>query len=400
VTARVGSIEHRDSRRDPVEGKGRASNLEPRASSLAIVVLGLSITSSWGNGHATTYRGLVRELVARGHDVLFLERDQPWYAENRDMPEPPFGRTVLYGSRRELIDEHADAVRDADLVIVGSYVPEGIAVGEWVTRTARGATAFYDIDTPVTLARLERGDADYLTPELVARYHMYLSFTGGPTLDRIERRYGSPMARPLYCSVDERLYYPDPHPVRWHLGYMGTYSDDRQPALERLLLEPARRWSEGSFVVAGPQYPESIRWPRNVRRVMHLAPREHRAFYNEQRFTLNITRADMIAAGWSPSVRLFEAAACGTPIISDYWDGLDSFFTFDEEILVARTPDDVLRCVQDLPEAERIAIGARARARVLAEHTAAHRAAELEGYACELLGRQPAALGAPDGVDA
>jgi spore maturation protein CgeB len=133
---------------------------------------------------------------------------------------------------------------------------------------------------------------------------------------------------------------------------------------------------------------------------MHLAPREHRAFYNEQRFTLNITRADMIAAGWSPSVRLFEAAACGTPIISDYWDGLDSFFTFDEEILVARTPDDVLRCVQDLPEAERIAIGARARARVLAEHTAAHRAAELEGYACELLGRQPAALGAPDGVDA
>jgi spore maturation protein CgeB len=342
----------------------------------------------------------VRELVARGHRVLFLERDQPWYADNRDMPEPPFGTTMLYENLRELTSEHADAVRDADLVIVGSYVPEGIAVGEWVTRTARGATAFYDIDTPVTLASLERGDCEYLTPELVSRYDMYLSFTGGPTLDKIERQYGSPMARPLYCSVDERLYFPDPHPVRWHLGYMGTYSDDRQPALERLLLDAARAWPEGSFVVAGPQYPSDIAWPRNVRRVMHLAPREHRAFYNEQRFTLNITRADMVAAGWSPSVRLFEAAACGTPIISDYWDGLDDFFTFDEEILVARSTEHVLRYLRDLPEAERIAIGARARTRVLAEHTAAHRAAELEGYARELLGARARPIDAPTGVGA
>jgi spore maturation protein CgeB len=207
------------------------------------------------------------------------------------------------------------------------------------------------------------------------------------------------MARPLYCSVDETLYFPERARVRWDIGYMGTYSDDRQPALERFLLEAARRWPEGRFVVAGPQYPRRIRWPKNVRRVTHLAPREHRAFYNAQRFTLNITRADMVAAGYSPSVRLFEAAACGTPIISDHWAGLDTFFTLGEEILVARTTDEVLRWLREIPDVERKAIGARARERVLAEHTAAHRARELEGYVFEVIasdsrrngakGRQP-----------
>ncbi|HET6314320.1 MAG TPA: glycosyltransferase, partial [Chloroflexia bacterium] len=255
--------------------------------SLNIVILGLSITSSWGNGHATTYRGLVRELTRRGHNVLFLERDKPWYASNRDMPDPPWGRTRLYDSLDDLRACYTAEVRDADLVIVGSYVPEGVAVGEWVTQTARGATAFYDIDTPVTLAKLERGDTEYLAPHLIPRYGMYLSFTGGPTLARIERQYGSPMARALYCSVDPELYYPisnfgfrisdldefganSKSEIRnsksYDMGYMGTYSDDRQPPLDLLMLEPARRWAEGRFVVAGPQYPEHIVWPRNVRR--------------------------------------------------------------------------------------------------------------------------------------
>jgi spore maturation protein CgeB len=176
---------------------------------------------------------------------------------------------------------------------------------------------------------------------------------------------------------------------RWDLGYMGTYSDDRQPALDRLLLEPARRWAAGRFAVAGPQYPRNMRWPRNVRRIEHLPPAKHRRFYNSQRFTLNLTRADMVAAGFSPSVRLFEAAACGTPIISDYWEGLDTLFELGDEILIATSPSDVLEAIRDLPESERLAQGERARSRVLAEHTAAHRAAELEGYALEILSRQP-----------
>jgi spore maturation protein CgeB len=357
-------------------------------SELKIVILGLSITSAWGNGHATTYRGLVRELDRMGHDILFLERDMPWYADNRDLPAPPYCRTELYGSLEELRERFAGEVREADLVIVGSYVPEGVTVGEWAIRTARGPVAFYDIDTPVTLAKLERGDYEYLTPELIARYDAYLSFSGGPILERLEREYGSPMARPLYCSVDPELYAPEEKAPRWDLGYLGTYSDDRQPPLERLLVEPARRWPEGSFCVAGPGYPETIEWPANVERIYHLAPEWHRSFYNDQRFTLNITRADMIRAGYSPSVRLFEAAACGTPIISDWWTGLDTFFCPDEEILIAHTPEDTLRFLRDLAPEHAKRIGERGRQRVLAAHTAAHRAEELTGYARELLARR------------
>lgn len=358
---------------------------------LRIVILGLSITSSWGNGHATTYRGLVRELVKRGHDVLFLERDVPWYADNRDLPRPPFGRTMLYGNLPELRKRFTRNVREADLVILGSYVPQGVEVGEWVLREARGARAFYDIDTPVTLAKLARGEHEYLEPQQIARYDLYLSFTGGPTLRRLEREFKSPCARALYCSFDPELYFPEPHDSEWDLGYMGTYSVDRQPTLDRLLVKPARRWRDGRFVVAGPQYPDELRWPRNVEYTAHLPPREHRAFYNRQRFTLNVTRADMIAAGWSPSVRLFEAAACATPIISDCWEGIDSLFEPGREILLARDADDVLAILRNTSESERRAMGRRARKRVLAEHTAGHRARELETYAYDVLARANAA---------
>lgn len=353
--------------------------------SFDIVILGLSITSSWGNGHATTFRGLVRELQKRGHRVTFLERDVPWYASHRDLPDPPYCRTHLYQDLTDLKSRFGEQVREADLVMVGSYVPEGVEVGEWVTRTAQGVTSFYDIDTPVTLAKLERGDYEYLHPRLIPQYQVYLSFTGGPTLDHLENARGSPRARPLYCSFDPELYYPEEQELKWDLGYLGTYSDDRQPPLEGLMLDAAREWRQGRFVVAGPQYPESVQWPTNTEYIHHLPPAGHRAFYNSQRFTQNITRADMVKAGYAPSVRLFEAAACGTPIISDYWEGLDSLFAFDTEILVSRSAADTLRYLRELSEEEREAIGERARQKVLAGHTAAHRAAEVEGYVRELL---------------
>ncbi len=282
-------------------------------------------------------------------------------------------------------------IRAADLVVVGSYVPEGVAVGEWVTRTAKGITAFYDIDTPVTMSKLERGENEYLTPGLIPRYGLYLSFTGGPVLERIEREYGSPAARVLYCSVDPSLYYPEPAGHTWDLGYMGTYSEDRQPGLDCLLLEPARRWAEGRFTVAGPLYPPDIAWPTNVEYRQHLSPALHRSFYNTQRFTLNITRRDMVRWGYSPSVRLFEAAACGTPIISDDWEGLDRILEPGSEILVANSAEDTLEYLLEIPEEQRVEIGHRGRARVLSEHTAEHRAEQLEAYAGALapVGRQP-----------
>jgi len=350
-----------------------------------IVILGLSITSSWGNGHATTFRGLVRELNNQGHHILFLERDVPWYANSRDLPNPEYCETELYLSLSDLKTQFTEQIRKADMVIVGSYVPDGVPVGEWVCKTAQGIKAFYDIDTPVTLAKLERGDYEYLHPNLIPKYDLYLSFTGGPTLDLLERKYGSPMARALYCSFDPTLYYPELQVVQWDLGYLGTYSDDRQPPLEKLMLDAARQWPGGSFVVAGPQYPESIKWPANTEYIHHLPPAEHRKFYNSQRFTQNITRADMIKAGYSPSVRLFEAAACGTPIISDYWDGLDTVFEIGTEILVAYSAKDTLRFLREMCKSERKMIGELARKKVLTQHTAAHRAKELISYAEELM---------------
>jgi spore maturation protein CgeB len=364
----------------PPAGGSRKPKAVQAARPLNIVILGLSMTSSWGNGHATTYRALVRALVERGHRVLFLERDVPWYAENRDLPNPPYGCLELYGSLEELKSRFEGPVRTADLVIVGSYVPQGVEVGEWVLATARGAPAFYDIDTPVTIAKLRQQDYEYISPKLIARYALYLSFAGGRVLEQLERQYGSPAARPLYCAVDPELYYPEKRDLHWDLGYMGTYSADRQPGLERLLLEPARRLDECHFVVAGPNFPVVESWPANVKHFSHLAPDHHRAFYNEQRFTLNLTRAAMVEMGYSPSVRLFEAGACGTPILSDLWEGLDTFFVPGSEILVAGSSAEVTEILLDMGETERAVIGARARAAVLARHTAAHRVLELEGY--------------------
>lgn len=356
---------------------------------LKIVVLGLSITSSWGNGHATTYRSLIKELSARGHDVLFLERDTPWYSANRDLPRPPYGRTELYNSIGDLKKRFEEAVGRADVVIVGSYVPEGVKAGRWVVETACGITAFYDIDTPVTIAKLGRGDYEYIDPGLVGRYKLYLSFTGGPLLKEIEKKWGARLARPLYCSVDTELYLSKKAgKKKWDMGYIGTYSPDRQSALDELMLRPARKLSNGNFVVAGPLYPGGIEWPGNVQRIEHLPPSGHTNFYNSMRFTLNITRADMIRAGYSPSVRLFEAASCATPVISDNWEGLSEFFTPGEEILISSSSKETARYLTGLTEKECRAIGERARSRVLASHTSSHRVDELESYMLEVLKKE------------
>ncbi|HLH94885.1 MAG TPA: glycosyltransferase [Xanthobacteraceae bacterium] len=363
---------------------------------LDIVVFGLSITSSWGNGHATTYRALLRALAARGHRITFVERDVPWYREHRDARALPYCRIELYDQLKVVPRRFGDMVRKADLVILGSYVPDGAMLGEWITTTARGITAFYDIDTPVTLKNLERGEADYIATSIIPRFDLYLSFTGGPALELIEELFGGRRARALYCAVDPEQHFPVQAARRWALGFLGTYSEDRQAALERLLLEPARRLPDRRFVVAGAQYPNNINWPANVERIEHLPPASHRAFYCAQSYTLNLTRCDMAAIGFSPSVRIFEAAACGVPVISDRWPGIDKFLAPGKEILLGDTTDDVLHVLAELPERLRRMIAGAARKRILESHTAHHRALELERYYREANG----GAAATDGVAA
>jgi nucleoside-diphosphate-sugar epimerase/spore maturation protein CgeB len=357
---------------------------------MRIVILGLSLSSSWGNGHATTWRALIQALARRGHDIVFLERETPWYAAHRDLDRPQDCQLAFYRDLDEL-RTWSRVIRDADAVIVGSYVPDGVEVGRFVRDCAQGVVAFYDIDTPVTLAGLDRGETEYLHADQIRDYDVYFSFTGGPTLRRLETQYGSPAARALYCSADPGVHAPQETEPRWDLSYLGTYSADRQPILERLLIEPACRAPHLRFVVAGPQYPETIDWPANVERVEHVPPVDHTAFYAASRFTLNVTRADMAAAGFSPSVRLFEAAACATPILTDVWPGLNTIFEPGRDLLTVSDADAVLTAL-DLPEEVRRALGEAARRRVLEAHTPDHRARTVEDeLAATRLRKAPAA---------
>jgi spore maturation protein CgeB len=352
-----------------------------------IVVLGLSLSSSWGNGHASTYRALLKALAERGYQILFLERDRRWYAAHRDVKRPRYCTLAFYKRVAELAGWR-DEIANADLVVIGSYVPDGVAVARFVQEHATGITAFYDIDTPVTLAKLRQNDHEYLAPSLIPNFDLYLSFTGGPTLDLIESRYGAASARPLYCSVDPALYRPTKARRRWDIGYLGTYSRDRQPKLEKLLFEPARRSPDRRFVVAGAQYPKNVDWPANVDHIDHLPPSRHARFYSSMGWALNLTRDDMVALGYSPSVRIFEAAACATPMVSDSWRGLDQMLQPQKEIAIADDPETVMQLLA-MPEEKRAAIGRAARRRVLAAHTAAHRAATLDEYLDQLERRGP-----------
>jgi spore maturation protein CgeB len=344
---------------------------------LKLVVFGLSVTSSWGNGHATLWRGLVRALGRAGHHVVFFERDVPWYAGHRDVDRLEGGTLRLYGTWDEAAARAE--VADADAAIVTSYCPDAAAAARVVLDAPRAVRAFYDLDTGVTLARVGQGHAvEYLPPEGLAAFDLVLSYTGGRALDALRTRLGARRVLPLYGSVDPEVHQPSAPREAWRgaLSYLGTYAEDRQEALRALFLEPAARSPERRFVLGGSLYPADFPWGPNVWYVPHVDPADHGSFYASSPLTLNVTRAAMAAYGWCPSGRLFEAAACGVAALSDDWEGLDHFFTPGEEILVARTPEDALAAL-DLGPAAHARLGARARDRALTHHSAARRAEEL-----------------------
>ena len=350
---------------------------------MKIVIFGLSITSSWGNGHATTFRALARALHQRGHRIVFFEKDVEWYASNRDLPDPPFCDVRLYQNWSDIHRSAANELVDADVAMVGSYFPDGLEAIDKVLSSSVPVKTFYDIDTPITISQLnESGETEYLRQDQVPGFDLYFSFTGGPILAEIQSRFGAKRAVPLYCSFDPDEYRKFAVNRRFtcDLSYMGTYAPDRQPKIEELLCEPARLLRSQRFIVAGPQYPKLIAWPVNVRRIVHLNPRWHARFYSSSRLTLNITRRDMVRAGFSPSVRLFEAAACAAAIASDNWPGLDSFFLPGEEIVLPTSADDMAHLLRDASSLELQQIGCRAQQRVLAEHTSRKRAEQFEQY--------------------
>ena len=357
---------------------------------MKIVVFGLTISSSWGNGHATLWRGLCRALAARDHEVVFFERDAPYYAQNRDLHELPGGDLVLYPEWEGIRRRAAEEVADCDVAMVTSYCPDGLAATETVLDAGRALRVFYDLDTPITLSRMARGETTgYIGPDGLSGFDLVLSYTGGVALDELTSRLGARRVAPLYGHVDPATHRPAEPLERFEadLSYLGTYAADRQAALVRLFVEPARLRPERRFLIGGAQYPQDFPWTDNIFFVRHLPPREHPAFFSSGRLTLNVTREAMARMGWCPSGRLFEAAACGVPILSDSWQGLDAFFEPGSEILTADTTEDALAAI-DLTDVELRRVAKAARERTLAEHTSERRAIELE----RLVGgaRQPA----------
>ena len=345
---------------------------------MRLVVFGLSISSSWGNGHATLWRGLAKALGARGGRVVFFERDQPFYSDNRDLTDVPGCDLVLY---RDFADIEARAkreLRSADAGMVTSFCPDGIAATALVTEHAARAT-FYDLDTPVTLAALARGETlPFIGPRGLRDFDLVLSFTGGPALRALEHDLGARRTAPLYGHVDPDQHRPSEPFSRFagDLSYLGTYAADRQAALQALFIAPANRRPDLRFMLAGAQYPQDFPWTPNIFFTRHLPPAEHAAFFCSSRLTLNVTREAMRNAGFCPSGRLFEAAACGVPILTDTWPGLADVFIPGTEVLTAQTTEETLAALDRAP-GELGAIAAAARARVLAAHTSAHRADEL-----------------------
>jgi spore maturation protein CgeB len=346
-----------------------------------ITIFGLTISSSWGNGHATPYRALVRALDRLGHRIHFFEKDVPYYSAKRDFDFCDYCELTLYPDWANIRGHALSVAAGSDVVITASYLPEGQYINDEVLDLARPLHVFYDLDTPVTLKNMRHSGVEYLAARQICVFDLVLSFTGGNAITELEQEYGARLVRPLYGCVDPDDYIrtnaaPD---FSCDLSYMGTYSSDRQSKVDELFLEPSRRHPEKQFLLAGSLYPWQWQWPENVRRIEHVAPSDHAHFYSSSRLTLNITRGDMAANGWCPSGRFFEAAACGTPLITDTWQGLDSFFDLQNEIRVVSNPDDVQEALR-MPDSQLQSMASRARQRTLDEHTGTVRARQLLNY--------------------
>jgi spore maturation protein CgeB len=347
---------------------------------MRLIVFGLTLSSSWGNGHATLWRGLGRALAQRGHEIVFFERDVPYYAQNRDLTTWSAGKLILYKDWSAAEEQVRVALQDADVVIVSSFCPDALPATDLISTLAKGVKIFYDLDTPVTLTEYrEKGAVSYIPTDGLRRFDLVLSFTGGRALDDLGRFLGARNVATLYGHVDPEVHRPSElnETYRANLSYLGTFARDRQQTLEQLFVEPARLLPEKRFLIGGALYPHNFPWVSNIYFVRHLPPSEHPAFFSSSDLTLNVTRPSMAEMGFCPSGRLFEAASCGAAIVSDYWNGIEDFFQPGQEVLLAKGTADIVGALS-LPAEKFAEVAAAGRRRVLLQHTSAHRAEELE----------------------
>lgn len=348
---------------------------------MKIAFFGSSLVSSYWNGAATYYRGILRALARHGHEIRFFEPDAYGRQEHRDMEDPDWARVIVYPATDDGWQEALRSARDADLLVKASGVGvfdaelEAAVLGE---RRAGQLVVFWDVDAPATLDRISRDPHDPMRA-LIPRYDMILTYGGGP---RVVSAYGALGARhclPVYNALDPDIHFPVAAAPRFvgDLGFLGNRLPDREARVAEFFLTPARFLPDARFLLGGAGW-EPQHLPENVTALGHVGTNDHNAFNCSPRAVLNINRDSMARYGFSPPTRIFEAAGAGACIISDAWAGIDQFLEPGREILVARDGGEVVEILAGLTLERAREIGRAALARVRAEHTYDQRAQQVE----------------------
>ena len=362
---------------------------------MKIAFFGSSLVSSYWNGAATYYRGLLKALAALGEEITFYEPDAFDRQRHRDMTDPDWARVVVYPATEQGWQSALDeATRSCDLIAKASGVGVFDAELERAVPEAAGSrltSVYWDVDAPATLESMA-ADASHHLRRMIPRYDMVFTYGGGDPVVSRYQQFGARLCVPIYNALDPETHHPVPASPQWQcdLSFLGNRLPDREARVEEFLLKPAEALPGKSFLLGGSGW-ETKRVPSNVRVAGHVGSGCHNAFYCSGLATLNVNRDGMARFGFSPPTRIFEAAGAAACIISDSWDGIGMFLEPGKEILLADTGEAVAAIVAQLSTAEARRIGQAARSRILAEHTYAHRARQVVAVLHGAIGRSEAA---------
>jgi spore maturation protein CgeB len=348
---------------------------------MRIAFFGSSLVSAYWNGAATYYRGIIRALAARDHEITFYEPDAFERQQHRDIENPPWAKVVVYPADEPSVFQAVDAARSADLVVKASGVgvfDELLEKAVLLLQCPSRLVVFWDVDAPATLDRVN-ANPDDASHHLIPRYNAIFTYGGGAPVVNAYKALGARKCVPIYNALDPETHHPVPPDPRFagDLGFLGNRLPDREKRVDEFFLAPAARLPSMQFLLGGAGWSDKPK-PANVRYFDHVFTRDHNAFNSTPRAVINISRDSMARYGYSPATRVFEAAGSAACLITDEWAGIDCFFEPNREILVAASADDVVEIMQSLSEGRALAIGREARKRALAEHTYAHRARLVE----------------------
>ena len=356
---------------------------------MKIAFYGSSLLSSWWNGAATYYRGLLRDLAGRGYDITFYEPDAYERQQHRDMEPQPWARSVVYPASAEGLASVLVEARAADIVVkasgVGVFDDELIA-GVIDHAAPHALKIFWDVDAAATLEEMRQGE-DHAVRRALRSLDLVLTYGGGPPVVNAYEGFGAARCVPIYNALDPTTHHPvEPDPrFAADLSFLGNRLPDREARVEQFFLEPAAQLADGHFLIGGNGW-DTKPMPANVRHLGHVFTHEHNAFNCTPLAVLNVARDSMADIGFSPATRVFEAAGAAACLITDAWEGIEQFLEPNAEVLVARDGQDVAEHLRTLTQERARAIGQAALDRVLAEHTYAHRGAQVDALLREEMG--------------